>query len=974
MKRMIANGFGSAGRYPQRGSSALSTYLRRMGKALRLRGPLADDPTAQTLHALLVGLACAMILEFAFLPVNTTKTAVASLVVSFTVLCIAAPLVLLRRGSLRSASLTFLSGSWVLFTFVIIFNGGIRSVGAVYYLVLPISAAWLLGYRAALVSAGICLGSLLIMAVLDVSGHPMPRYIPGNPLGIWASVVEAMIMAAVPIARILQIYKEALARLRESEERFRNMADTAPVMIWVSGVDKLCTFFNKPWLTFTGRTMEQELGNGWVSSVHPDDLDRCLAVYSSSFDAHRNFEMEYRLRRADGEYRWILDNGKPLYRDEEFVGFIGSCIDVTEQKLIEQRLRANEVQLTDAQRLARVGSFEVHIDSDRLYWSDEISRIFGVTNRGPSDFATFLQSVHPKDREKVLESARKVRSTGATVETEYRIVRPDGEVRFVRSIVEAIRNDQRETVRLAGATQDLTEQVQARELLRESEQRLKNAERLAHLGHWQWHLKSNQLIWSEECYRIYGQPPNYTPSLEDLLQTLVPEDRVRVERETGRRLAEKKGGAIEFRIIRPDGKLRTIRSLSEMLLDEEGEPESFFGACQDITEEKRTQEESVARQKLASVGVLAAGISHDFNNVLGAILAEAELAEVDLPRDSSPVEEIQRIKASAIRGAEIVRELMIYAGKDQASPIEPVDVSWLVAEMLELLRASISKHAVLTANLQKNLPAVWGNAAKIRQVVMNLVLNASEAMGEKGGAISVITEHVSAGKKLALNGATDLPEGDYVRLEVSDTGCGITEEARTKIFDPFFSTKFVGRGLGLAVVQGIVHEHGGTIDLMSTPGLGTTFQVFLSCAAKASNARNSITPVGAGQSQSNGRTGTVLVAEDEEVLERALTKALIKSGFSVMEASDGSAAMELIRAHLHDIDVVLLDVTLPGMTSREVFEEIQRIRPDLKVILTSADGKQTVDAAFAGLRIEHFIRKPFQLGDLVNMLQGVVLC
>jgi len=149
---MIANGFGSAGGLPT-GSSALSTYLRRIGKALRLRGPLADDPTAQILHALLVGLACAMILEFAFLPVNTTKTAVASLVVSFTILCIVAPLVLLRRGSLRSASLVFLSGSWLVFTFVIILNGGIRSVGAVYYLVLPISAAWLLGYRAALVTA-----------------------------------------------------------------------------------------------------------------------------------------------------------------------------------------------------------------------------------------------------------------------------------------------------------------------------------------------------------------------------------------------------------------------------------------------------------------------------------------------------------------------------------------------------------------------------------------------------------------------------------------------------------------------------------------------------------------------------------------------------------------------------------------------------------------------------------------------------
>ena len=196
-------------------SSPLSKYLRRSAQAVRLRGPLANDPTSQILHALLVALACAFTLEFAALPFSPRRTALAALVLTFTVLSVLAPLALLHRGSLRGASLTFLLGNWLVFTLVIILNGGIRSVGAVYYLVVPISAAWLLGYRAALVSAGICLGNLLIMAVLELSGRPMPVYLPGTPLEIWLSVVEAMIMAAVPIARILQIYKETLARLRE---------------------------------------------------------------------------------------------------------------------------------------------------------------------------------------------------------------------------------------------------------------------------------------------------------------------------------------------------------------------------------------------------------------------------------------------------------------------------------------------------------------------------------------------------------------------------------------------------------------------------------------------------------------------------------------------------------------------------------------------------------------------------------------
>ena len=508
--------------------------------------------------------------------------------------------------------------------------------------------------------------------------------------------------------------KRAEAAARASEELFRIMADTAPVMIWLSGPDKLCTFCNKGWLAFTGRTLEEELGNGWTSGVHPDDLSHCLAVYSSSFDARRKFQMEYRMRRADGEYSWLLDTGVPrLASGGEFAGYIGSCIDITELK--------------------------------------------------------------------------------------------------------------------------------------------------------------------------------------------------------------------------------------------------------------RTQEEALARQKLESLGVLAGGIAHDFNNLLGGILAEAELVETDLPAGSAAGEEIERIKAVAIRGAEIVRELMIYAGHDQTHVVEPLDLSQLVEDMLKLLKISISKQAVLRADLHKNLPAVWGNAPQIRQVVMNLLINASEAIGGKEGVINVITGHVSGGKDLAPTSVTDLPEGDYVRLEVSDTGCGMTEETKTKIFDPFFTTKFAGRGLGLAVVQGIVRAHGGAIHLVSTPGQGTTFQVLLSCTPKSGfETQSAINAFSVAQSKA--RAGTVLIVEDEELIRLAVSKALRKRGFSVMKASDGSAAMELIRTYKDDIGAILLDVTLPGRSSREVFEEAQRLRPDLKMILTSAYGKETVDATFAGLRVEYFIRKPFQLGDLVRLL------
>jgi PAS domain S-box-containing protein len=403
------------------------------------------------------------------------------------------------------------------------------------------------------------------------------------------------------------------------------------------------------------------------------------------------------------------------------------------------------------------------------------------------------------------------------------------------------------------------------------------------------------------------------------------------------------------------------------LRDATGVISRIIGACIDTTDVRRTREEAFAKQNLESLGVLAGGIAHDFNNVLGGILAQAELVEADLAVGSAARQEIQRIKAAALRGSEIVRQLMVYAGQDQTHLVESVDVSRLVTEILELLKVSISKQVVLRTDLSDDLPAVRGNSTQIRQIVMNLIINASEAIGDEKGVITLTTTLASTGRDLASNSTKNLSLGDCVLLEVSDTGSGITEETKEKIFDPFFSTKFAGRGMGLAVVQRIVRDHGGAINVVSPPGQGVTFQVYLPCTSKqATEIRTAITS--AGLEESNTRTGTILVVEDEEVLGRAVSKALRKSGFSVLEATDGSAAIDLVHKHKDEIDVILLDLTLPERSSRQVFEEAIRVRAGVKVILTSAYSKETVDASFTGLRIPYFIRKPFQLDELLHLL------
>jgi PAS domain S-box-containing protein len=772
---------------------------------------------------------------------------------------------------------------------------------------------------------------------------------------------------AVGVMSDITEHKRAEAALREGEERFRNMADTAPVMIWVSGPDKRCTFFNKAWLDFRGRTLEQELGQGWVEGVHPEDLARCSAMYSSAFDSRRAFQKECRLRRADGEYRWLLDNGTPTYREGEFTGYIGSSIDITERKEIEEQLRADEARLLDSQRLAKVGSWELDDETGGLYWSDEMFRIFGVPRDVQPDFDLFLSFVYPNDLQIIAESRATVAVSPTPVNMEFRIVRRDGSVRFIRSIVQALKNDLGALLGFSGAAQDITEQILAGQHLRESEARLRNAERIAHVGNWAWDAKTNQVTWSEELFRIHGQPADFKLGYEGIRESVAPQDRDRVGQWVRDCLAEKRGSSIEYRIARPNGDLRTVICTAEVVLDEEAMPVRLIGTCQDVTDVRREQDEAFARQKLESVGTLAGGIAHDFNNLLGAVLAQAEWALMELQAGSTPEAELERIKEVAIRGSEIVRQLMIYAGTE-GETVGPVDLSRTVDEMVELLKISVSKHAMLLTDLAGDLPALQANAAQIRRLVMNLVTNASQAIGDRDGVIRVATRHVAAACNVALSKSATA--GDYIELEVSDNGCGMSQEIQSKVFDPFFTTNSEGHGLGLAVVQGIVRNLGGTIHLTSEPDKGTTFQILLPCVRSV--AEKTADPLcGSRGTTRESLAGNVLIVEDEEVLRQAEVKVLRRAGAEVLEAADGSTAIDLLREHSGDIDVILLDLTIPGASAPEVLAEAAQARPKSKVLLTSAYSEEKT-ASMRGPMIRGFIRKPFRLGDLVQTLRNVL--
>lgn len=395
----------------------------------------------------------------------------------------------------------------------------------------------------------------------------------------------------------------------------------------------------------------------------------------------------------------------------------------------------------------------------------------------------------------------------------------------------------------------------------------------------------------------------------------------------------------------------------------------------DIADRKRNQQTELtdlrselhARQRLEGVGALASGIAHDFNNLLGTVLAQAELALSDLADGLHPEEELKTIRAEAIRGSEIGRQLMIYARKEN-EVLEQVDLSKMIAEMLELLKISVSKHAILETDLGQNLPAVTANPAQLRRVIMNLVINASDSLRDQDGVIRVMTKRLILNRNSTSSYSKRLPEGGYVQIRVSDTGCGMTPETQAQAFEPFFTTKSQGHGLGLPVVHEIVQSLHGAILLESTPGNGTSFEILLPCCAG-----NQPGPTHGASASSSGEkacaqtAGTILIVEDEEFLRQPVSKMIRRTGYSVLEAGDGSAAVDWIHTFENDIDVMVLDVTLPGRSSREVFEEARRLRPDMSIVVSSAYSEE-VAALSLGHEVDHFIRKPYRLDRLLTLI------
>jgi PAS domain S-box-containing protein len=669
-------------------------------------------------------------------------------------------------------------------------------------------------------------GSIVLLVVLaSAQAVAMTWGIMAMPLTV--SLFYLILVAAMAyelsydLIRAAQVTRQLQASegsLRESEQRFRTVADAAPVLIWMSGVDKLCTFFNKRWFEFTGRSPEQEMGNGWADGVHPEDLDRCFDTYTEAFDARKPFVMQYRLRRNDGDYRWISDNGVPRYEaNGTFAGYIGSCVDVTDLLRQQKALDEFEERVALAAEAAHLGVWEFDTATERIWISDKVRELFQFPPDDEITYSEFQNRVHPDDRAARDRIMRRAIQTQAGYETEYRIVLPDGTIRWIGGRARCLGDGTGNPTRLLGVSMDITERKQAEELFHLATEASPSGTVL--INH-----EGRIVLVNAHAEELFGYARDELIGKD--VELLVPE-RFGALHSTDRANffsapeARAMGAGRELFGRRKDGSefpveigLNPIQTPHGLVVLANVVDISARLAAEEVTRRSREQVELLGRVSL--LGEMTASLAHELNQPLAAIVNNATAAMQYLEQGRLDPKQLQEILTDVVgdgrRANDIMRNVRSAIKKGSAirGPINLNDVVKAVTHMVQPDAAS--QFCKMEMSLARDLPAIEGDPIQIQQLLINLVRNAFDAMHDTppGHRIVEIT--------------TNRNGDGTICVAVRDYGSGISQSTRERLFEQFFTTKEEGLGMGLAIVRSIVEAHGGSIEAENAEGGGARFR------------------------------------------------------------------------------------------------------------------------------------------------------
>jgi two-component system cell cycle sensor histidine kinase/response regulator CckA len=786
-----------------------------------------------------------------------------------------------------------------------------------------------------------------------------------------------------PINFIAQIQdiseaKRAEYALRESESRFRLLCEAAPLGVFLSDTEGNCLFTNKYLQTVSGFSSEEALGDGFIRLIHPEDKERVITEWIAAINTRGEYYGQYRLVRPDGTVRWVSTRTAPFILDGVMAGNVGTIEDITEHRQIEEALKGRKMQLAEAQYTAHLGSWQFDVATNEVVWSDELWRIFGLPPRefGLS-YDEYLAMVHPDDQYVVKSINEKSQHEKTDFAYDYRIVHPDGTVRFLRARGRVILNEDGQMIRIAGTDQDITELKQAEEKQIESRQWLQAILTASRDG---IIVEDNgKVVYTNESY---AQMLGYdTP--EDIvgrhISEILPTEEAKRMSEFGeaRLRGESPPSIYEFQAKRKDGSL--IRVEASVSSSTVAGRTYISTAIRDVRERKEVERalaESEERlrqsQKMEAIGTLAGGVAHDFNNLLTVILGNTELAIGMIQPTDKVMPRLEEVDKAANRATVLTRQLLAFSRRQQMER-RSINLNDTIGELIKLLHRIIGADVEVNLKTGSELSEIFADSAQIQQVVMNLAVNARDAMPH-GGRLNIETSNV----ELDDNYQRLYPEvllGRYVLITVSDNGTGMDDETKARLFEPFFTTKEVGRGtgLGLSMVYGIVKQNDGHINVYSELGHGTTFKIYLPIVESA--VEKSALAI---QAPLRGGTETILVAEDDEALRYLARNVLNDLGYTVMLARDGKEALDIYTEKPGQIDLLLLDVMMPRMGGTEAYERIRQLDGDVPSIFMTGYSSEMVRSRFVDQKMlledldAIVIQKPYSSETLGRKIREVL--
>jgi PAS domain S-box-containing protein len=727
-----------------------------------------------------------------------------------------------------------------------------------------------------------------------------------------------------------------------------------------------------------GFSAEELIGADTLQFVHPDDRAPLTEAFARARDGGESIHCVHRGIHKSGHWVWLEATlGLHPLRSAEGAMLV-LLRDVSEVVAVADALRVSQDRFDALTHDASDLIVELDSDGRFLFVSDNCEHIMG---RRPEDLVgrsigEFAESgrVHPGDRGAMLGGFAETVATGRRSGRRLgRFLLADGAWHWFESQFTTYQGRHGEWRSIA-ICRDISERLRAQEELRESEERYRLITDTAHEIISEVDTEGRVTYVSPAVEQVLGYRPEELVGTTPVMM-LHPDE---VERAVESLLTGIRTGqpmrTEPYRARHKDGSWRWLESEGLIYTRADGEVR-FLMVGRDVTDRIRAQEERIAfdarmrqAQRLEGLGVMAGGIAHDFNNLLTPILGDATLALLDLPADSPVRARVERIQRAARRAAALTHQMLAYAGKGPLL-VELLDLTHLVREMAQLLESSVARRAELVYELDETLPPIEGDAAQISQVVMNVIINAAEAVADGGGRIEIRTGSlVRHGPPPPDWIGEELPPGPAVYFEVVDDGCGMPPETLARIFDPFFTTKFTGRGLGLAAAVGIVRGHGGAIEIETDPGRGTRFRVMF----PASGRRETSSAAAAAEIASWKAEGTVLVVDADEGVRDLVAETLERAGLRVLHAADAATAVELFERHADAIDLVILDRGLRAARGEELFDAIRRLRPAAPILLVSGYSEERAAAPLAGKELAGFLQKPFLPERLLERVRAAL--